>query len=129
MSRKRRYRKRAQTTVVAVKLDLETEGFVYQKWGGTQTCRPGDWLVCNQGDTYTVAADTFQHTYREVSSGVFEKTAEIWAEIAEEAGSVDTKEGVTHYERGDYLVHSAVESDDAYAISAESFTKLYEVAD
>lgn len=34
MSDLRRYRRRAEATVVAVKIDLDTEGFTYRKWGG-----------------------------------------------------------------------------------------------
>ena len=67
------YRTKQQTSVVAVQLDLDTPGFVYQKWGGIQRCKRGDWLVDNQGDVYTVDNDTFTRTYRQVSPGVFEK--------------------------------------------------------
>jgi len=29
------YRRREKTTVTVVHVDLDTEGFTYQKWGGT----------------------------------------------------------------------------------------------
>ena len=51
MSRRERYVKKHTQFVVAVELDLDTAGFTYQKWGGTQTCKPGDWIVNNDGDT------------------------------------------------------------------------------
>ena len=45
MTPRREYRKKTASTVVAVQLDLETDGFTYDKWGGTQTCKQGDWVV------------------------------------------------------------------------------------
>lgn len=44
------YRRKKQTSVIAIQLDLDTDGFVYQKWGGTQRCIRGDWLLNNQDD-------------------------------------------------------------------------------
>jgi predicted acylesterase/phospholipase RssA len=129
MSARRRYRRREGATVVAVRLDLETDGFTYEKWGGTQTCSSGDWLVRSDGETYTVEADTFARTYREVSPGVFEKATEVWAEVAEEAGEVRTKEGFTRYEKGDFIVSNDPHQDDAYAMSKDRFDELYEAAD
>jgi hypothetical protein len=37
--------------VIAVRLDLETDGFSYRKWGDTQRCKAGDFIVSNDGDT------------------------------------------------------------------------------
>ncbi|MCU7856784.1 MAG: hypothetical protein KZQ79_14025, partial [Candidatus Thiodiazotropha sp. (ex Lucinoma borealis)] len=75
MDRRKQYKKRAASSVSAIKLDLETEGFTYRKWGGLQTCKRGDWLVNNEGDVYTVDAETFMNTYTEVSAGLYIKTA------------------------------------------------------
>ena len=57
--------KRPDQKVHAVRLDLETDGFTYRKWGAEQRCKRGDWLVSNpddagNSDTYTVDADTFR---------------------------------------------------------------------
>jgi hypothetical protein len=38
--------------VIAVKIDLDTDGLTYQKWGGTQRAKRGDWLVNNEGGVY-----------------------------------------------------------------------------
>jgi hypothetical protein len=78
------YRRRKRTSVNAVRLDLDTEGFIYQKWGGTQRCKRGDWLVNNQGDVYTVDGETFERTYRMVAPAVYEKNSGVWAERAEQ---------------------------------------------
>ena len=104
MPTRRKYIKRADTLVVAIPLDLETQGFTYRKWGCEQTCKPADWLVNNGGDVYTVDRDTFNRTYRVESPGLYRKVAPVWAEVAESDGAITTKEGVTHYRKGDYLV-------------------------
>jgi hypothetical protein len=121
-----RYRRRKQTSVTAVRLDLDTEGFVYRKWGGTQRCKRGDWLVNNQGDVYTVDGETFARTYRMVSPGVYEKDAPVWAERVENAGTIQTQEGSTAYQAGDYLVFNHPAGKDGYAMSRETFDSLYE---
>ena len=124
----REFRRKEKTHITAVRLDLDTEGFAYQKWGGTQRCRRGDWLVNNNGDTYTIDAETFDRTYHEVSPGVFEKKSTVWAMQADEAGTIQTKEGSTAYEAGDYLVFNDPGGKDGYAMKPETFYGLYEPA-
>lgn len=122
----KQYRRKAQTPITAVRLDLETDGFTYQKWGSTQRCKRGDWLVNNQGDVYTIDAETFENTYQTVSPGVYEKAAPVWATVAREAGTIQTKEGSTAYAAGDYLVYNSPSGKDGYAVKAEKFHDLYE---
>ena len=104
MGNRRRYRKKADQFVVAVQLDLDTDGFIYRKWGAEQRCQKGDWVVDNDGDHYTVDGDVFARTYRKLSPGIYVKTTPIWAEVASESGQVLTKEGASHYQARDYLV-------------------------
>ena len=125
----RQYRRKAGNEVVAVRLDLDTTGFTYEKWGDTQQCKAGDWIVFNNGDTYTVDADTFADTYEEVRPGLYSKTATIWARRASEAGSIRTKEGLTNYEAGDYVVYNDPDGRDGYAITKDKFDDLYELLD
>ncbi len=122
----RRYRRKPGHYVIAVRLDLDTEGFRYQKWGDWQFCKPGDWLVCNQGDTYTVDAEVFTRTYRRIGPGRYVKTTPVWAVKTESAGQVKTREGISHYQAGDYLVSNDPAGEDRYCISAEKFEALYE---
>lgn len=124
-----RYVKKKASRVIAVQLDLDTGGFTYRKWGGTQTCKAGDWVVNNDGDVYTVDRDTFARTYRAVSPGLYEKVAPVWAEIAEHPGQITTKEGVTHYNAGAYLVYNEADGKDGYAVEAGTFEKMYKRAD
>jgi len=118
--------KRASQFVVAVQLDLDTLGFTYKKWGDTQTCKRGDWIVNNNGDTYTVDSESFARTYRSNGPGTYVKSAPVWAEVASTAGSVRTKEGATHYEAGDYLVANEETGVDTYAVSRAEFERMYE---
>jgi len=121
-----RYRRKPDQAVTAVRLSLQFDGFSYQKWGDTQEAHMGDWLVDNEGDVYTVAADSFARTYRQVGPGRWVKTTPVWAEQAVQAGAVVTQEGRTHYEAGDWLVSNEEDGSDAYAISSTKFEKMYE---
>ena len=123
---RRPYRKRPGLPVQAIQLTLISEAFHYEKWGHTQTCKPGDWIVNNNGDVYSVDAESFAHTYRPIGEGRYVKHSTIWAEPAVSDGVVATKEGETHYRAGDYLVFNEAGGQDAYAISREKFERLYE---
>jgi hypothetical protein len=128
MSTRRRYVKRDTQFVVAVPLDLEMSGFTYQKWGATQTCKRGDWLLSNNGDVYTVDRESFARTYKAIGPGTYVKRALVWAEVATTAGEVRTKEGSTHYEAGDYLVYNEPDGGDAYAVEKQTFEQMYELS-
>ena len=128
MSERRKYIKKSTSFVTAVQLDLDTEGFKYNKWGGEQVAKKGDWLVDNEGDKYTVARDSFAKTYKMVTPGVYVKSAPVWAEVAEKAGKARSQEGETAYKPGDYLVSNNEDGTDAYAIDKEKFASMYEPA-
>lgn len=126
MAERHKYRKRADRTVVAVQLALETQGFTYEKWGGTQTCKAGDWIVDNEGEVYTVDRESFARTYRQAGKGTYLKDTPVWAEVAAESGRMKTKEGFTEYRAGDYLVFNDEEGGDPYVIVADTFASMYE---
>lgn len=127
MSELDRYRKKDSTFVVAVQLDLDTEGFTYNKWGAVQRCKPGDWLVNNNGDIYTVDGDVFRNTYREEIPGRYVKKTPVWAKVAEKHGVIETKEGASHFNRGDYIVYNNEDETDGYCMSASKFNSMYEL--
>ena len=130
MAKRSRYRKKPDHYVVAVQLTLDTEGFTYRKWDAEQRCKPGDWLVNNQGDVYTVDQESFASTYRQKRPdlmGIYVKTGVVWAERATEAGKVVTREGISRYKAGDYLVANKEDGSDNYCISAGKFESLYEL--
>lgn len=121
-----RYRKKGDQFVTAVQLNLELQAFTYLKWGGPQQGKRGDWLVDNAGDVYTVDQEAFAKTYKHLRPGVYIKTTPIWAEPASQAGSVQTKEGKSHYAAGDYLVSNNEDGSDAYCMTSEKFNAMYE---
>ena len=124
-----KYQKKPNQSVVAIQLNLSTEGFTYQKWGDLQRCKQGDWLVNNNGDIYTIDKEVFSKTYRQLREGIFLKITPVWAEIAKESGSVITKEGRSHYKSGDYLVYNNKDGTDAYCMSAAKFESMYEISE
>ena len=126
MADRKPYRRRERTQVTAIQLALDTEGFVYRKWGNTQRCKPGDWLVESDGEVYTVDREVFARTYRQRQPGRYEKIARVWAERAEQSGSIHTLEGHTDYGPGDYLVFNDPEGRDGWAMDAGCFRRLYE---
>ena len=127
-SARRRFVRRADRPVAAVRLALDTDGLIYRKWGGEQRAKPGDWIVDNNGDVYSVDAEVFARTYRQTATGAYVKTTPVWAERATHPGSVKTKEGSTQYAAGDYLVSNDRNGSDDYAMTAKTFEDLY-VAD
>ncbi len=126
-SSRRRYRKKPSQFIVAVQLDLDTAGFSYQKWGAEQQCKAGDWLVDNGGDTYTIDKSVFAQTYHTVAPGRYVKSTPVWAEVTSQSGVVKTKEGQSHYNKGDYLVYNNEDGSDGYCVSTEKFESMYEL--
>ena len=125
----RQYRSKPDQFVVAIQLDLETDGLSFRKWGAEQRCGAQDWLVDNDGDVYTVEREVFAKTYTKIGRGHYRKTTTIWAEPARAPGHVQTIEGATHYDAGDYLISSGPDGKPTYAIKREKFLTIYEPAD
>ena len=126
MGARRKYFRKPSSVVAAVRLDLDTSGFTYRKWGAEQHCKRGDWIVDSDGDIHTVDGDVFARTYRQISAGVYLKTTPTWAEVATSAGSIETKEGRSHYAAGDYLVFNEEDGGDGYCVKREKFEAMYE---
>ncbi|MBL8340969.1 MAG: hypothetical protein JNL30_05815 [Rubrivivax sp.] len=129
MTTRQRFRRRPDQAVSAVQIRLETDGLRYRKWGHEQFAKAGDWLVDSAGDVYTVEAETFARTYRQVAQGAYVKTTPVWAERAAAAGSVATQEGRTAYAAGDWLVFNREDGGDPYAVAAQKFEQMYELDD
>jgi len=83
--------------------------------------------VDNEGSIYTVDSEVFASTYQEKSPGIYVKTTSVWAEVATEPGVVDTREGKSHYQPGDYLVFNNEDGTDAYCMSVAKFESMYEL--
>jgi len=133
MNSKQQYRRKANR-VVAIQMNFEnaaagddnTSLFKYHAWGDVQKCKPYDWVVNNNGEVYTIDDESFQDTYEELSLGVYAKVSSVWAKEASEDGKVKTKEGYTHFKKGDMIVSNDEKFLDQYAMSKEKFFELYE---
>ena len=64
-----------------------------------------------------------------MAPATYEKATAIWARVATEDGSVQTKEGRSHYKAGDYIVSNNEDGSDAWCISAAKFNGMYEPVD
>ncbi len=126
MSQRKAYRKRPEFYVTAVQLDLEELQLTHRKWGHTQSCKTGDWLVNNGGDVYTVDKSYFREHYQRISPGVYKKIAAVWAEVAEYDGELPTLEGTSAYRAGDYLVFDAEQGGHGYPVPRLRFERMYE---
>jgi len=122
---RRKYQRRIETQVTALCLALDTKGFFYEKWGATQHCKAGDWIVERDGQLYTVDAEVFRRTYVNVGPGRYKKVTPVWAEVASERGVVRTKEGSTVVEPGDFIVSNDEAGQDTWAMNAAEFRQLY----
>lgn len=125
----KRFSKRKNLTVVAVQINLKTEGLDYEKWGGIQHAKSGDWLVDNDGECYSIDQKSFAKTYVLVDEnipGIYYKTGNVWAREAQGDGRIETKEGTTQYKKGDWVVFNNDDGTDGYSMSDEKFQSLYE---
>ncbi len=131
-SPRRKFIPRPDRPVTAVQLALDTDGLVYRKWGGEQRAKPNDWLVNNAGEVYTVDASSFAATYRAIDPagmpGLYVKTTPVWAIEATAAGAVETREGRSQYEAGDFIVSNTPNGDDSYAVARDIFHGRYVAA-
>lgn len=121
----RQYSKKASKPIRAVQLVLPACTLHYEKWGSTQQAKSGDWLVINGENSYTVDQDSFRETYRHQYGDWFRKTGAVWAEIAAIDGDIATREGVSHYRAGDYLVYNQPDRNDGYTVGKKEFEENY----
>jgi len=124
------YQKRKGNPVTAVQINLELDngGIAYRKWGDKQWAKQGDWFVDNSGEVYTIDAESFAKTYKITSvPGQYVKTGKVWAERAEDNGVIQTKEGQSHYSKGNWLVYNEPGRRDGYVVSHDRFAEMYEL--
>ena len=114
-------RKPNKVTAIQLEGDL-----TYLKWGGEQKAHKGDYLVNNNGDVYTIEKQSFNKTYKWVVSNSYSKFGSVWGFEASYDGAMSTKEGISEYKRGDYIVFNNEDETDGYCIKAEKFKDMYE---
>lgn len=123
----KRYRKKSEKVVEAMPLALPDCRVQYEQWGGSQQAKEGDWLVKHDDEYYTVESETFAKTYQHIRANHYKKIGKVWAKIANDSGTVVTKEGKTQYKEGDILVYNNKNKTDGYAMNVETFNNNYEL--
>lgn len=98
----------------------------YEKWGGVQVGKRGDWLLSKGGEVYTCDHGVFAETYRPIDGrpGWFVKVAYVDAVQMFADGKVKTLEGESAYLALDYLVTNP--GGDQYVIPRSKFEGLYD---
>ncbi|WP_157558894.1 hypothetical protein [Nocardioides sp. Soil774] len=92
--------------------------------GSNLTAEAGDWLVSDGESSWTVAADVFATTYREVGSGSFTKTALVVARQLAVKVTIATMEGPATGNAGDWVVRNP--GGDAWPVPDREFKRRYE---
>lgn len=117
--------------VVAIQLnmDLVLGKLLYEKWGGIQEEKKGDWLMKNGDEVYTCDGKVFADTYRAIDgvAGQYVKTALVDATEATTSGYVPTLEGKSAFKVGDFIVTNP--GGDTYPVHREEFLRIYERAE
>lgn len=106
-------------------IQLTTIALHYEKWGGPQQSKRGDWLLAKGDDQYTCDHEVFATTYEPIEGqpGWYTKSAPVEAVKADHAGALHTLEGSSAYEIGDYLVTNP--GGDRYPVAASKFEAMY----
>lgn len=112
-------------TVLSYQLDTDHEWTT--SGGDVLVGRAGDWLVSNDSDMWTVAADVFERTYEQLPNGRWRKTALITAVRATERTTIQTLEGPAVAEVGDWIATNP--TGESWPIKADTFARHYVPAD
>lgn len=85
---------------VAIQLQSGTTGFSYHKWVTSQSCKPGDWIVKNAFDMYTVDENSFSRSYRAASLSCHRIFSPVRASMVGLGCTNESKEGFTQCQAG-----------------------------
>lgn len=92
--------------------------------GSNLTAQPGDWLLCDGNDNWTVAADVFRATYRNLGGDQYAKFTIVRARQLSSRTTINTLEGPSLAEPGDWLVGNP--GGDAWPVPRADFGRRYE---
>lgn len=123
----KQYERRPDGLIIAIqiRLDLEAGGIAYRKWDSEQWGKRGDWLINDDGDTYTVSAENFANDYELSESGLYRNTAKVWAEEATGSGFVEIRGGTAPFVEGNMLVFSDPDRKEGQVFFYNKFNRLY----
>jgi hypothetical protein len=77
-------------------------------------------------EIWRLVGASFASTYTALGNDRYRKSSVVWAEVAERAGQIQTKEGTSAYAAGDYLVYNNADRSDGYAVSCDKFHDMYQ---
>ncbi|MGQ7787939.1 PGDYG domain-containing protein [Nesterenkonia sp. K-15-9-6] len=93
--------------------------------GAVMEAKPGDWIVDDDGQQWSVDAEVFAETYEAVSEGRYRKTGEVRARQIAQPTSLETLEGSDQLDAGDWVVQNA--SGECWGVSDARFRRRYQV--
>lgn len=93
------------------------------KHGSLLSAQPGDWLLKEGGQEWTVARNIFEKTYTACGEGEYVKSAPIRAVKLDAPAVISTLEGESEAKEGDYLASNP--EGDIWPIPAEEFERVY----
>lgn len=91
--------------------------------GATMQAGPGDWLVQENGATWSVRNDIFRSSYRHVSGHEWQRCGTVLARLAQPGETVDTVEGPTVAADGDWVVIG--DTGEQWPVPADVFARHY----
>lgn len=101
-----------------------TEAVQWTNEKGEQlTGQPGDWLLGEGSERWTVIDSVFQATYQNIGEGLYEKHAPVRAVKLSDSLTLATLEGTITLEPGDWLVCNL--SGECWGMSDSQFTAKY----
>ena len=84
---------------------------------------PGDWLVEEDGKSWSVRDDIFWAGYRHVSGSQWQRRGTVLARIAQPGETIQTLEGPTVAADGDWVVKG--DHGDQWPVPADVFAHHY----
>lgn len=91
--------------------------------GATMQAGPGDWLVEEDGKSWSVRDDIFRAGYRHVSGSQWQRRGTVLARIAQPGETIQTLEGPTVAADGDWVVKG--DHGDQWPVPADVFAHHY----
>jgi hypothetical protein len=112
-------------TVRAVQVAEDSEWTTER--GDRLSARAGDWWVIDGDERWSVASDVFTTTYEAVGGEHFRKKATVKAVQLDRAFAVDTLEGLSTGEPGDWLVRNP--TGECWPVPQGAFATRYRPTD
>ena len=112
-----------RSTVIVKARQLTTPHEWTSRSGSVLRGQPGDWVLFDGDDEWTITDEAFTASYHQRPDGDWEKRSTIRAVQLDGAVEVDTPEGASRAEAGDWLATSL--GAGAWPIAANAFTRRY----